>query len=161
MKGLILACVVTFAAAPAFAAPTIQTSYGDAGCGLGSMVFGSKGGAMQILAATTNGTFGSQSFGITFGTSNCGGLGSGGDVVRAYVEANAEILVKDAARGNGETIVALAVISGCADADAVGTRLQADYANIFPNQSMSSYDVTKNILATLRSDASLSCKKLS
>lgn len=156
MKGLILACVVTFGAAPAFAA-----GYGDAGCGLGSMLFGAKPGAAQLLAATTNGTFASQTFGITSGTSNCGGLGAGGDVVRAYVEANREVIAKDAARGSGETIVALAVISGCGDADAVGAKLQSQYTTIFPNQSMSSYDVTKNILTTLRSDASLMCQKLS
>lgn len=156
MKALILACVVTLGAAPAFA-----QAYGDAGCGLGSMVFGGKPGAAQLLAATTNGTFASQTFGITSGTSNCGGLGAGGDVVRAYVQANREVIAKDAARGNGETIVALAVISGCGDAQAVGARLQSQYATIFPDQSMSTYDVTKNILATLRSDSSLMCKKLS
>lgn len=155
MKALILAGAMTLAAAPAFAA-----GYGDAGCGLGSMVFGSQRGAVQILAATTNGIFATQTFGITSGTSNCGGLGAGGDVVRAYVQANQEIIAKDAARGDGETIVALAAISGCASADAVGAKLQTDYATIFPNQSMSSYDVTKNILASLRSDASLMCTKL-
>lgn len=43
--------------------------YGMAGCGLGSLVMGKDGG--QILAATTNGTFYSQLFGITSETLNC------------------------------------------------------------------------------------------
>ncbi len=52
--------------------------YGTAGCGLGSIVIGSKPGMMQIFAATTNGTSASQSFGITSGTSNCVDHGSSG-----------------------------------------------------------------------------------
>ena len=47
--------------------------YGAAGCGLGAIVFGSKPGMIQVLAATTNATFYSQTFGITTGTSECGG----------------------------------------------------------------------------------------
>ncbi|MEN0057326.1 MAG: DUF3015 family protein, partial [Bdellovibrio sp.] len=46
-------------------------TYGTAGCGLGSLVFGNEKGPVQIVAATLNGT-GVQTFGITTGTSNCG-----------------------------------------------------------------------------------------
>src|SRR5205823_3826374 len=46
-------------------AATGKSTYGLAGCGLGSMLFGDQKGMIQILAATTNGTFGSQTFGIT------------------------------------------------------------------------------------------------
>ncbi|MFN7453535.1 MAG: DUF3015 family protein, partial [Pseudobdellovibrionaceae bacterium] len=45
-------------------------SYGDAGCGLGSVIFGNEKGFSQIFAATTNGTVGNQTFGISSGTSN-------------------------------------------------------------------------------------------
>ena len=42
------------------------------GCGLGSMAFeGNDGLISQVSAATTNGTSGNQTFGITSGTSNC------------------------------------------------------------------------------------------
>lgn len=42
------------------------------GCGLGSMAWrGQRGIGPQVLAATTNGSFGTQTFGITFGTSGC------------------------------------------------------------------------------------------
>jgi len=55
--------------------------YGMAGCGLGSIAFGNDQTMFkQVLAATTNGTFGTQTFGITSGTSNCV---SGGDQGRA------------------------------------------------------------------------------
>src|SRR5512137_902647 len=46
--------------------------YGAAGCGLGSMAFNKQPGIFQILAATTNSLTGTQTFGITSGTSNCG-----------------------------------------------------------------------------------------
>src|SRR6186713_935077 len=45
--------------------------YGPAGCGLGSMIFEPDSGFTQVFAATTNGTSGNQTFGITSGTSNC------------------------------------------------------------------------------------------
>ena len=42
------------------------------GCGLGSMAWrGQSGTAPQILAVTTNGSFGTQTFGISSGTSGC------------------------------------------------------------------------------------------
>ena len=44
--------------------------YKSAGCGLGSMII-KDDGFVQVFAATTNATSGSQTFGITSGTSNC------------------------------------------------------------------------------------------
>ncbi|WP_455242034.1 DUF3015 family protein, partial [Petrachloros mirabilis] len=45
------------------------------GCGLGKLAWSDYGGqkqiAPQVMMATTNGTFGSQTFGISFGTSGC------------------------------------------------------------------------------------------
>lgn len=46
-----------------------KRKYGMAGCGLGSVLMGSRGA--QISAGTTNGTSYNQSFGISFGTLNC------------------------------------------------------------------------------------------
>ena len=49
----------------------------DIGCGLGSMVFaGQEGKVFKVLGATTNGTSGNQTFGITFGTLGCDGTGT-------------------------------------------------------------------------------------
>lgn len=132
--------------------------YGTAGCGLGSMAFGAQPGAIQILAATTNGILGNQTFGITFGTSNCGpGLLAQG--TRNFVEANREALAKDVARGEGEAIGALTWINGCADSRAVGVALQARFGAIFPSERASDEDVTSAILDTLRGDPSLGCAK--
>src|SRR4051812_44427690 len=47
-----------------------EGSYGMAGCGLGSLAIRDGSKWMQVVAATLNGT-GVQTFGISFGTSNC------------------------------------------------------------------------------------------
>ncbi len=133
-------------------------AYGTAGCGLGSLVFGDQKGAVQILASTTNGTFGSQTFGITTGTSNCGpGLVAMG--TKSFVEANREALAKDISRGEGEAIGALTVINRCQDSHAVGAALQKRFSSIFPSERATSDEVTAAILRTLHADASLGCAK--
>jgi hypothetical protein len=130
--------------------------YGAAGCGLGSLAFGNQPGGVQILASTTNGTFGNQTFGITTGTSNCepGLMASG---TKNFVEANREVLAKDAARGEGEAIGALAVINACRDVRAVGAALQREFQAIFPSEQATSDEVTQAILRTLHSDPALGC----
>jgi hypothetical protein len=155
-----LALVALLASAPALAQGGLKGTgvYGTAGCGLGSLVFGNQEGAVQILAATTNGTFGSQTFGITTGTSNCGpGLVAMG--TKNFVEANREVLAKDISRGEGEAIGALTVINQCQDSRAVGAALQRSFSSIFPSESATSDQVTDAILQTLRSDAALGCAK--
>ncbi len=161
---LFLAAVVS--AAPALAQSRAEQdlkkglkgtgAYGLAGCGLGSMAFGNQPGAVQILAATTNGILGNQTFGITFGTSNCGpGLLAQG--TKSFVEANREALAKDIARGEGEAIGALTVINRCADSRAVGAALQARFGAIFPSASATDDEVTRAILEALHADAALGC----
>jgi Protein of unknown function (DUF3015) len=130
------------------------------GCGLGKLAWSDfshqKNIAPQVLMATTNGTFGSQTFGITSGTSNCGsGLMAQG--TKNFVEANREALAKDISRGQGESIGALTVINACEDSRKVGTALKASFGRIFPNDQVSNEEVTKAILQTLQSDASLGC----
>ena len=49
-----------------------QAQQENTGCGLGTMLFdGQQGIAPQVLAVTTNGTSGNQTFGITSGTLGC------------------------------------------------------------------------------------------
>ncbi len=132
--------------------------YGDAGCGLGSLAFGSQPGGIQIIAATLNGT-GMQTFAITTGTSNCGGL-SGAQATKVFIEANREALAKDISRGSGETIGTLTSITGCNDARAVGATLQKNFTTIFPDEKVSNEKVTSAVLETLRSDSALACQNV-
>ncbi len=149
-------------ALPAFAAKDSKSAiqgtgtYGTAGCGLGSLAFGNTPGGVQILAATTNGIFGNQTFGITTGTSNCGpGVMASG--TKNFVEANREALAKDISRGEGEAIGALTVINACADSSKVGAALQKNFTAIFPSEKATSDEVTSAILKTLHTDKSLGC----
>jgi hypothetical protein len=154
---LALAAAAVLFAVPA-SAQGIKGSgrYGTAGCGLGSMAFGDQPGGIQILAATTNGFFGTQTFGITTGTSNCG-PGAFAQGTKNFVEANREAVAKDVSRGQGEAIGALSVINACQDSQAVGAALQKNFKAIFPSENASNEDVTKAILETLHADKSLGC----
>ncbi len=132
-------------------------AYGTAGCGLGSMIFGNQAGPVQILAATTNGILGSQTFGITSGTSNCGpGLIAQG--TRNFVEANREALAKDMSRGQGETIGALSFMAGCASPADVGAALQSSYGTIIPSERASADEIAEKLLETLKANPALGCK---
>jgi DUF3015 family protein len=159
---LAFAIVAVLFAVPAAAQDRTQSAirgtgrYGTAGCGLGSMAFGDTPGAVQILAATTNAFFGTQTFGITTGTSNCGtGLFAAG--TQNFVEANREALAKDISRGQGDAIGALTVINACQDSSAVGAALQKNFKAIFPSEATSNADVTKAILQTLQSEKTTGC----
>jgi hypothetical protein len=159
MRVILAAALLALATAASAADPGLKGTgvYGTAGCGLGSLVFGNQPGAVQILAATTNGTSASQTFGITTGTSNCGaGLVAMG--TKNFVEANRETLAKDMSRGQGETIGALTVMAGCSDSRAVGAALQSNFDQIFPSEQATSDDVAKALLETLGADKSLGCQ---
>lgn len=130
--------------------------YGMGGCGLGSILFGeteSRGG--QILAATTNGVYGNNTFGMSSGTSNCVPEKSGSSAaVRAnmdkFVAANKESLANDIAKSNGETIVAISNIMGCKDSAYLGAKLQARYESIFASKE--SATVSENMFNTVSND---------
>jgi hypothetical protein len=159
LAGPAFALALALSATTAAAADGIKGDgrYGAAGCGLGSLVFSDQPGAVQIFAATTNGTFGNQTFGITSGTSNCGpGLVAQG--TRNFVEGNRVALAKDAARGQGDAIGALAVINHCENLPAVAAALQRDFKAIFPSEQASDVEVTNALLRTLHSDPALGCK---
>ena len=134
--------------------------YGAAGCGLGSIVFGNKGGIMQVLAATTNGLFGSQTFGITSGTSNCANTGGGAPSAQAFIETNREAFAKDVSRGSGETIDNLATLTGCTDSKAVARNLQKNFKQIFPSAKASNTEVSSAALDSLKGDKQLACSQL-
>jgi hypothetical protein len=97
----------------AFSSTAFAAGYGSAGCGLGSLAF-QKNDMTQVLAATTNGTFGSQTFGMTFGTSNCNneGLVKLSMARQSFIEANYKDLSRDVAAGKGEYVNSLAKLYG-------------------------------------------------
>lgn len=126
--------------------------YGVAGCGLGSIAFGPKSGPIQIVAATLNG-IGGQTFAITTGTSNCD-IPTMGHQAAVFVEVNREILAKDSARGQGETVEGLAALLHCSDSKALGHDMQSNFEQIFKKEN-DSYDAVRAILSTIEASPAL------
>ncbi|MCE3010335.1 MAG: DUF3015 domain-containing protein [Proteobacteria bacterium] len=133
-------------------------SYGDAGCGLGSVIFGNEKGFSQIFAATTNGTSGNQTFGISSGTSNCVDQGAmkGARAVPVFIEMNKAALAKDAARGQGETIANLANLLGC-NSSALGQTLKSQYNNIFVETGMNPQAIEAGINSAISANKAQAC----
>ena len=169
MRKLIAALLASSLSGPALAAdthPAVKETeqaikgkgrYGDAGCGLGSLAFGTDPGFVQVVASWLNTTLlYNQTFAISSGTSNCRGI-AGVSAARAFIDTNREVLAKDIARGHGETIGALTWIGGCADSREVGARLQRSYPEIFPSPDVPTNRVADVIVERLKADASLRC----
>lgn len=135
------AFAVAFSASSAFAVDST-------GCGLGSYIFKGKQGALyEILAVTTNGSFGNQTFGITTGTSGCdpnGRISGGTGVMFAFLENNLEQFAVDAARGHGETIDTVASLMGTSSEKA-GSIIKENFAFIFDSHDVSAVTVTLKV----------------
>lgn len=151
------------AAAAPKAKKAYAREYGLAGCGLGSVIVGKKGG--QIFAATTNSTVYNQMFGITFGTLNCTDEANN-EVAKnmdGFVAVNKVALASDIARGGGETLANLSTMMGCDQAADVGGEMQKSFRQIFPDASQAPNEITDNIITVVRQNDSLAprCKKIS
>lgn len=145
---------VSLVAAATIALASNAQAIDSTGCGLGSMAWrGQSGIAPQVLAATTNGLFGTQTFGITFGTSGCDPngriTGGTGRMVLAFMENNMEQFAMDAAAGRGETIETLAGILNV-DSSKLGAQAQENFAVLFPTQDTDAASVTLALLEVAR-----------
>lgn len=138
MKKIVVAALVTFAAASSMAA---QNNVGS--CGWGSKLFeGQSGIAPQVLAATTNGTSGNQTFAITSGTSGCtqDGVVSTHWKTAMYIDGNRVALARDAAAGQGESLDVLAAVMGvkAADRELFAATIKANFSTVFANEQVAS-----------------------
>ncbi len=87
------------------------------GCGLGKLAWMDYGSqkqiAPQVMMATTNATFGSQTFGISSGTSGCTNDGVIIKNKHLNIASRAfESLAQDMAQGRGEHLTSLATLLG-------------------------------------------------
>lgn len=158
MKKLSLSLAAITAVSLAAPMAVSAGGYGAAGCGLGAVVFGSKPGMIQVLAATTNGTFASQTFGITTGTSECGG---GAIKVQSeqkiYAYNNFGQLQQEIAQGRGERLQTLAYLMGCDSkaVDAFGAAAQKNYSQIFSGKTVDSDVMLERVRSAVQSDAAV------
>lgn len=157
MKKLI--AVLSLAVAFPTAVMAAQDNVG--GCGVGSMIFkGQSGVGPQVLAVTTNGISGNQTFGISTGTLGCTQDGTVHSNMKTalFIDSNKDKLARDMSVGSGETLAALAHLLGVESQDQVAfNRLTKDnMARIFTSESVATEQVIVALREVLASDATLS-----
>jgi hypothetical protein len=144
--------------------PTLAMARGNhpmAGCGLGYLLLSNKDNdkVTQVLGSTTNGTFGTQTFGISSGTSGCTEDGAV-KVARAtevFADVNLASLRQEMAAGQGEYVSTFATLLGATDT----TRpqmvrfFQTEYQNLFPKAETSSDEMLKILTDKLASHPEL------
>lgn len=130
----------------------------DAGCGAGSMIWaGQKGLVFKVLAATTNGILGNQTFGMTSGTLGCSqdGVVTAANRLPMFASANLDQLAADMAAGQGESLTAMASLYNIAESDRAGfyAMAQANYGTIFAHADVTSAEVLNAVETAMKKDA--------
>ena len=129
-------------------------------CGWGTKLFdGQSGVAPQVLAVTTNGTFGNQTFGITSGTSGCTQDGAVRSNWRTalFIDGNKDKLARDMSVGSGEALDSLAHLLGVEAADRVAfNRATKDnMSRIFASETAATPEIMAALRQVLSADAQL------
>jgi Protein of unknown function (DUF3015) len=110
------------------------------GCGLGKLAWADYGGpkqiAPQVMMATTNGIFGSQTFGISSGTSGC--TNDGLVMKNKHINmasSTFEDLAQEMAQGQGEHLASLATLLGVPKEDQPEffALVQEQHKTLFPS----------------------------
>ena len=132
----------------------------DVGCGLGTMLFaGQSGIAPKVLAATTNGTYGNQTFGITSGTLGCksDGVISSRARLGMFMGTNSERLARDMSVGQGESLNVLADLMGVKEQDKAlfFKTTQQHFSVIFSDQNQKASDVLAALQQVMKQDSTL------
>lgn len=132
----------------------------DVGCGLGTILFEGKSGvAPKVLAATTNGTYGNQTFGITSGTLGCksDGVVSSRARLSMFMGGNSERLARDMSVGHGEALNVLADLMGVKDQDKAlfFSTAKANFSSIFAPENQSAGQVLAALQHVMAQDKTL------
>ncbi|MCF6339876.1 MAG: DUF3015 domain-containing protein [Sulfurimonas sp.] len=145
MKKVLLSIVAVIALGSTAMAANTQT-----GCGLGAEVIKSPDSAvLYALQATTNGTSGNQTFGITSGTSGCEKTKFVmNERAQEFVASNMDQLSKEIAIGHGESIDTLAELLDIADKVTFSASLQENYNSIYTSKDVKMSNVLDNISTT-------------
>ncbi len=129
------------------------------GCGWGSILMdGQKGVAPNVLAATTNGTFGNQTFGLTSGTAGCDSNQTIQRAAADFLNDNMEKVARDMSTGQGESLDTLANLMGIEVQDKAKffSVTHDNFSMIFSSDSVSSVDVMTSIQEVMKKDPALS-----
>ena len=155
MKRVLIGIVVfTMMGGTAYAANQSNT-----GCGLGTLVLGDAGAFSdstlgQSFIATTNGTSGNQTFGITSGTSNCDQPKAIvlNERLEEFVVANMDGIAKDIAAAEGESLDTLAELMDISPADRAETyaKLQSEFSTIYSSSDVTAAAVVDAIYGIIK-----------
>ncbi|MGH7829327.1 MAG: DUF3015 domain-containing protein [Candidatus Binatia bacterium] len=134
------------------------------GCGLGKMVWADyqkqKSIAPQVMMATTNGTSGSQTFGISSGTSGCTNDGTimSQYKVTVFAAANYDNLSQEMAQGGGEHLASLAALMGVPEEhrSAFFALAQAQYASLIQSGDRSPIAMVETLQSGMATHPTLS-----
>ncbi len=142
MKKIIVS-VVAILALGTVASATVNN---QTGCGLGSQIIKDDSSAVMLaIQATLNGT-GTQTFGITSGTSGCTKTKLVmNERAAEFVASNMDQLAKDVAIGHGESVDTLAELLEVQDKAMFSASLQSNYTAIYTSQNAKMADVLDNI----------------
>lgn len=139
--------LVSLAAVVALSSSAMAGVNSQTGCGLGSLIIKDDSTAIMLaLQATTNGTFGNQTFGITTGTLGCKKTQFVlNERAQDFVASNMDQLAKEISVGQGESINTLAELLDISDKATFSASLQANYNKIYTSQNSKMADVLDNI----------------
>jgi hypothetical protein len=129
------------------------------GCGWGSMLMDGKSGVgPNVLAGTTNGTFGNQTFGMTSGTVGCDANQTIQRAAADFLDDNMEKVARDMSTGQGESLDTLANLMGIQGQDKAKffSVTHDNFSSIFSSDSVSSVEVMASIQKVMKKDATLS-----
>ncbi len=132
----------------------------DIGCGWGTMLWeGQEGVPQKVLGATTNGTFGNQTFGISSGTAGCKreGIIKVEAQTRMFAAANVDRLARDMAMGQGESLDTLAHLMGIAGADEAQffQLTKSHFGEIYSSNDLTAAEMLTNLNQVLAADPQL------
>ncbi len=146
MKKILLSAI----AVVALSTTAMATVQNQTGCGLGSQLIKDDSTVVMLsLQATTNGTSGNQTFGITSGTSGCKKTKFVmNERAEEFVASNMDQLAKEIAKGQGESIDTLAELLNVEDKATFASSLQQNYNSIYTSQKVEMNDVLDNISTT-------------
>lgn len=127
----------------------------NAGCGLGAMVVNNNNDTLIGHLAMTflNGTFGTQTFGISSGTSECDQPTHivKNERVNEFVMANMDNLAKDIATGKGETLDSFAELLNVPmeQRPAFYAKLHESFVKIFTSENVQMAEVIDNVVSQM------------
>ena len=145
MKKILLSTAATVL----LATSAMATVNNQTGCGLGSQLIKDDSSAVMLsLQATTNGTSGNQTFGITSGTSGCQKTKFVmNETTERFVASNMDQLSKEIAMGHGETVETLAELLKVENKSAFIASLQKNYNSIYTSSNVNMANVLDKVSA--------------